>query len=349
MTGGPEVTAAPPSRARRPILIIGTERSGSNLLRLILNSHSAVAIPHPPHLMRFLAPIAASYGDLTVEENRLRLARDAALIVRRHIQRWEHSVDVHGVVESAPPSVFGTVSAFYEQYRIAEGKETWGCKSTFNIDHVAEVRAVYPEACFVWLVRDPRDVALSATRSVFGYSHPYRMAGLWREQQERGFAALEAFGPETVLLMHYEDLVTEPEPQLRTLCSFAGLNFEPQMLQHHRSPAAKTLAAQSASWRNAASPINAASVGKHCDGLSAAARGQVEHAAGSTMTRLGYRPASPSQLAVPPSRVGLWGGSALRRLRIEYNSLRRDANHWRRWNRDATVLWLRLRRGTSSN
>ena len=47
-----------------PLFIIGTERSGSNLLRVILDAHSRISVPHPPHIMRYFSPLVARYGDL---------------------------------------------------------------------------------------------------------------------------------------------------------------------------------------------------------------------------------------------------------------------------------------------
>ena len=55
---------------------MGTERSGSNLLRLILNAHSRIAVPHPPHVLRYFAPLEAGYGDLSRRGNRARLVDD---------------------------------------------------------------------------------------------------------------------------------------------------------------------------------------------------------------------------------------------------------------------------------
>jgi hypothetical protein len=334
----------PGLRTGRPVFIIGTERSGSNLLRLMLDAHHNITVPHPPHFMRYLAPLAASYGDLGHEANRRALVRDALTLLRRHIHPWEHPIDEEAVVAGSRPSAFGVMAEIYEQYRAAVGKSRWGCKSTFMVDYVADALAEYPGAQFVWLVRDPRDVAASAARSVFGPCHPRLTARLWAAQQGSALAALEARGDAVVHRMHYEQLVGRPEAELRRLCAFLDEPFEDTMLQFHRSPAALRLAALSRSWRNTARPVATTSVGNHRRDLAPGDRSGVEHIAGALMERLGYAvdrpPTGPVRRA---SGLGVRVRNAGQRIAIECRSMATDANHWRRWSRDLTARWFRVK------
>jgi hypothetical protein len=330
------------SRCESPIFIIGTERSGSNLLRLMLNAHSRIVVPHPPHFMRYLQPVARTYGDLAAPANRRALVRDALRLLRVHIHPWSGSIDEDRVVAEASPTLFGVVAAIYEQHRIGAGAARWGCKSTFMVDHIGEVLAEYPAARFVWLVRDPRDVAASGRRSVFGPCHPRLTARLWRRQQERALAALGRLGERVIHLLRYEDLVARPEAEVRRLCGFLGEDVEPAMLEHHRSSAAQQIAALSESWRNAARPINAASVGRHRGALTTSERAAVEREAGHLMDRLGY-PAHPLPDAEGPPLFAIRASDLAMRVAVECRSLLHDDNHWWRWRRDATVRWLQVK------
>ncbi|MCF0077624.1 sulfotransferase family protein [Streptomyces lomondensis] len=325
------------------MLIIGTERSGSNLLRLILDAHSRIAVPHPPHFMRFLSPVVADYGDLAVEPNRRRLVRDTLALLDRHIHPWPHPIDADRVVATARPTLFGVVDAVYDQYREAEGKARWGCKSTFMVDHVDEVLADRPGARFIWLVREPYDVTASAKRSVFGYCHPYRMAQLWRTQQERAQAALDRWGPGVVHLLRYEDLVLEPEQQLKELCAFLGEDFEPGMLRHHDSAAARRTASLSESWSRAGQPIGRDRIGSHRTGLTDNERLLVDRATGPMKERLGYPVDRLAGQIDEPSPLSVAARSALTRCEVEYRSLRKDDNHRLRIARDLHVRGLHLR------
>jgi hypothetical protein len=330
-------------RAERPIFIIGTERSGSNLLRLVLNAHSQIAVPHPPHLMRYLAPLAGSYGDLTIERNRRVLVHDALRLLRHHIHPWPHPIDADLVTSQASPTVFGVVAAVYEQFRRAEGKRTWGCKSTFMVHYVANVVAEYPQARFLWLVRDPRDVAVSSMRSVFNPCHPLRTARLWRRQQEIGWAARERWGPARIRLMRYEDLVVDPRRELTAACEFLGVAFEESLLRHHDSPAARQTAALSDSWRNTARPISSTSVGRHERVLTAADRRLVEAVAGPVMARLGYLVPDGEAPPALPSELRVLCRELLIRFAVEFRAMRTDRNYVRRLARDTTVRALRVK------
>ncbi|MEY9484335.1 hypothetical protein RKD26_000129 [Streptomyces calvus] len=328
-----------------PVLIIGTERSGSNLLRLILNAHSRIAVPHPPHFMRYLAPLAASYDRLPAAAGRARATADALGLLRRHIHPWPHPVDADRVLAAAEPGhgLFGIVAAIYDEHRIAEGKARWGCKSTFMVDHVADVLAVRPDARFVWLVRDPCDVAASAKRAVFGPSHPYRTALLWRAQQDRARAALDAHGPDVVHLLRYEDLVSNTAEEVGRLCDFLGEEPEPAMLEHHRSADARRTAGLAQAWRQAGQPVTNHRVGTGRTGLTTRERLLVDKVTGPVKESLGY-PVDPAAAGTPdPSPLAVALGSAWLRARIEWRSARNDDNYRARMRRDAYVRFLRLR------
>ncbi|MEU3861036.1 sulfotransferase [Streptomyces sp. NPDC028722] len=326
-----------------PILLIGTERSGSNLLRLILDAHSRISVPHPPHFVRYFSPVLPAYGDLALERNRRMLVGDALALLDRHIHPWPHAIDADRVVATATPTLFGVVAAIYDQYRLAEGKARWGCKSTFMVDHVDEVLAERPGARFIWLVREPYDVTASAKRSVFGYCHPYRMARLWRFQQEQAHSALTRWGPDVVHLLRYEDLVTRPEKELQELCDFLEERFEPAMLQHHTSSAARRTASLSESWSRAGRPISVGRIGSHRAGLTDRERLLVDKATGPLKRLLDY-PVDPRASQVPdPSPLDVAVRSAVARIRVEYRSLREDENYRLRLGRDLYVRRLRAK------
>lgn len=338
-----------PPGAQSPVLIIGTERSGSNLLRLMLNAHPRIVIPHPPHFMRYLGPCATTYGDLADPRNRMRLVRDALLLQRHHLHPWEYEIDPGAVVARSHPSLFGVVAAIYDEYRRAAGKPRWGCKSTFMVDHVDDARAVFPRARFIWLVRDPRDVAGSAKFSIFGHCHPVLTARLWNRQQGRAQEALRAHGPAAVHLVRYEDLVSGPEIVLKALCHFLDEDFHPAMLAPHRTPAAVRISALSQSWRNNGCPVNTASVGSHARRLTGREQAWVADLTRGMAAGLGYElpPASPAPV---PSGLALRTVDAVQRLRVEASSARHDRNYRQRKARDTVVClitaraWIRARR-----
>jgi len=338
------------SLSHAPVFIIGTERSGSNLLRLILNAHSRIAIPHPPHIMRYLAHLQDRYGDLSDDASMRTLVADILTLIAAHIFPWELELDADALVAQAPQrSTFGAVAAIYEHVRRSEGKARWGNKSTFMVHYTAEVRSVYPDARFILLVRDPRDVAVSARKSVFSPCHPVLSAQLWAEQQAVGLSLLDSLPAPAIHLLRYEDLLDDPSGIVSGLCRFLGEEFEPTMLQFFKGREAKKSATLSESWGNTGKPVLSGNAGKFHQELSEADTLAVEALCRTPMAALGYEPTrSPQDLEqwhlAPGKRLQIQASEMLMRTQIELRSMRRDDNHWRRWRRDATARTLAIRR-----
>ena len=326
-----------------PIYIVGTERSGSNLLRVILNAHSRIDVPHPPHILKYFSPLEHRYGDLSIDENLRRLVRDIGRLLTVHIYPWDVDIDVDRVVsESRPRNLFGAFAAIQEQHLEASGKARWGNKSTFMIHHVDAILERDPDARIVWLVRDVRDVAVSSRKSVFSPCHPAHTARLWVQQQTEGLELEKRMNPGRMLRMHYEDLLENPERELRALCTFLGEEFESGLLDHASTGAARKGAGLSESWENTGKPILRGNTGKWRSGLSRLELESVESEAASVMVALGYATETTPRTFgwFRRRQFGLqdWCWT----MGVEWRSLRKDKNHWRRWNRALLMDWLWL-------
>ncbi len=329
-----------------PFFIIGSERSGSNLLRLLLTTHSRLAVPHPPHFVHYFAPLQGRYGDLAAAEPFHRLVADARRLLDLHIHPWDVAVDWARVEREAHPrDIFGIHDAVYDQYAATKGKARWGCKSTFMVHHVPTLHANHPGARFLWLHRDPRDVAASSRESVFSPSHPVFAAELWRDQQALARDAERAW-PDCVYRMSYEELVREPERVMRGVCAALGEAFEPAMLEYFATGEARRTASLSESWSNVGSAPTADRVGRAATVLSEAEITLVESICADGMSLLGYpptRPPSPRTFTAP-ERARFRREQAWMDLGIEWRSFRKDKNVGRRWRRALWLRWLRATR-----
>lgn len=257
-----------------PVFIIGTERSGTNLLRLILNAHSAIAVPHPPHIMKFFHSFVDVYGDLNKDKNFKKLIHDVCQLVELHTYPWEIKPDKEMVFQQAKDRRL--ISVFFEiyaQYLTYTGKARWVCKSTFMIDHVAAILKYFPNARFIYMVRDGRDVAASAKSSIFNHYHIYYTAQLWRKEQQTGLSWLEKLPKEQIMLMKYEDLISDTEEVIKKTCLFLAENFEEKMLQYHHSKEAKKSGSLSISWKNTSKPVISNNKEKFLNALS---KGELE-------------------------------------------------------------------------
>jgi hypothetical protein len=301
-----------------PIFIVGTERSGSNLLRLILNQHPSIAIPHPPHLMKELMPLEPLYGDLSVDLNFRRLVDDAVRLVELHFAPWDVAVDrADAFARAVGRDVYGVKAAIYDQYRRAKGRRRWGCKSTFVIHYVDRVRRHHPDAKFVHLVRDARDVAVSAKTSVFNHFHPHYVARLWAEQQRTAIDLSRRLSAEQLLSVRYEDLLADPAREVRRVCAFLREDYADSLLDYFQGEEAKTLAAQSRSWENVAKSVLKDNGAKYKRELSAAEIRAVELQAFAELAHYGYALENDPARLREDARRGLALATRLRYWAVE--------------------------------
>ncbi len=330
-----------------PLFIIGTERSGSNLLRVILNAHSRIAVPHPPHVMHWFGDLVPRYGDLADDRNLRRLIDDVLGFLEGHIYPWDVVITADQVLAQASPrSLYGVTAALYDRFLEDAGKARWGCKSTFMVHHVDTVLAAHPGARFLWLVRDPRDVAASSRKSVFSPFHPVHTTRLWLAQQQEALALEARLPTESLLRLRYEDLLANPDDTLRQVCAFLDEPFEPAMLNFAETTAAQRGAALSESWANTARPVQSHNHGKYRKSLSRTEIAQVEAVARPIMEVLDYPLDLPdiAPLTTGLARETLWRAmNTWWHAKVEWRSLRNDSNHWRRWGRKLRILAIGLR------
>ncbi len=319
-------------------------------MRLILNTHSHIFVPHPPHIVHYFAPLERSYGDLAKDGNMHRLIADVLRLVRIHIYPWDIPLDPEAVLRDAlSRSVFGIFAALYDHALAASGKQRWGCKSLYMLHYTQPIFEHFPRAKLIWLFRDPRDVAVSARQSVFNHYHPYRTARRWTQEQQTGLALMAQLSPESFFPVQYEKLIAEPVDTMLQLCHFLDEPFETKMLDFFTTLEAHKSGSLSESWHNTTRPIMTDNAGKYRHQLSAAELRAVETVAGEVMQCLDYaleEPSSPTDILSLAQKMSYWCLDHYWLLCAEWRSLQRDRNHWRRWARVVLMTYLRASRRT---
>jgi hypothetical protein len=277
-----------------PVFIIGTERSGTNLLRLILNSHPNIAIPHPPHILKNFFGLEPFYGDLSRDHNFKLLIRDVVRTVELHPYPWEVTLEKEKIFSQARDrSLISVYFAIYDQYLQSAGKKRWGCKSTFMINHVSLVRKYFPDARFIYMVRDCRDVAISAKKNIFNRYSVYYTARLWKKEQQTGIYWLSKLPKDGIFLLRYEDLLAGPENIIRALCAFLNEEYNEAMLTFFNGEEAKKSAGLSAAWENTSKPILKNNFDKFKSGLKAKEIALIEAIAGEELDYFSYKLTEP--------------------------------------------------------
>jgi len=275
---------------------VGVPRSGTTLLRLMLDAHPALAIPPETHFV-------PRFAEVWAQARRGKLA--AALEEMTLQPQWR---DLGFGFEELAAQLRGSRSPgaalrrIYLLYAQRQGKPRWGDKTPRYLQHMEVIRSVLPEARFVHIIRDGRDVALSLRGVWFGADTVRGAARTWAQRIEAGRASGRALGG--YLEVRYEALVAAPEHQLRRVCEFVALDFDPAMLEYHRradarmEEEARDLPTEArivpADERRALHTRlrlapDAARVGRWREEMSRADRRAFMAVAGRTLRSLGYR------------------------------------------------------------
>ena len=122
--------------------------------------------------------------------------------------------------------------AFYGLYAEKQGKPRFGDKTPGYVKQMGMIQRALPEARFIHLIRDGRDVALSRDdRSDAEELTIERLALIWKRRISRARGQIPRL--DHYMEIRYEDLVHDPEPALRKVCEFIELSYDPAMLDYH--------------------------------------------------------------------------------------------------------------------
>lgn len=222
----PKAPPIPAPRADRAedgppaIFLIGCQRSGTSLLRRIVDSHSRIACPPETS---FVLP----------------------LVQVLHDRRSTRGFDAmgYGPAEVAQ-ALAGFVASFYEGYAAARGKPRWADKTPHYVDCLDDLWTLFgPSARFVVIVRHGLDVAYSlsdprrrypaiaASVEAAGGDVPTGAGGFWAAQN-RKILDFVAAHPEACHLLRYEDLTTSPEATLEPMFAFLNEPWEPGVVDY---------------------------------------------------------------------------------------------------------------------
>jgi Sulfotransferase family len=265
--------------------MVACDRSGTTMLRLILDRSLDIAIPTESMIVVDFANLRHRYGALDTDAAFDQLAAD----VWRHpkVREWRLPGRPPGRAGRTGDEAYRTaLEAPFQAYADIHGKPGWGDKTPYYVEHLEEVWRVFPEARVVNLVRDGRDVALSLLRVPFGPANVWAAAHMWRSAVEAGERA-QGRRPDGVLTVRYEDLVADPETVVPRICAFAEIAYDPSMLALEESAGA--VARGQEDWfRELYSGISARSVGKWRRQMTISQRALFASVAGDVLRRHGY-------------------------------------------------------------
>lgn len=218
-----------------PLLLLGVRRSGTTLLRVILDRSSSIAVPDESYFVPQLA--ARHRGGIDVGEFVDDLRRLGTLVEWKVDPERVRQRLHHGMPTGA------AIAAVYETYAADRGKDRWGDKTPMYMEYLPLLERLFPDALYVHLVRDGRDAAVSFLAMPEGivtrtWAHPRSAAEFacqWRTEVEAARRLGARVGPR-YREVRYEALVADPQAEIERICAFAGLTFDPDMLRYADDP-----------------------------------------------------------------------------------------------------------------
>ena len=227
------------------VFIVGCPRSGTTLLRRVVSAHPQIVITPEAHWIplwfeerRGLNPDGLVTPELVSEL----LAHDKFALFE--LGR-EALMSLIGSAQAVSYASF--VAGIFDLYGKARGKSAVGNKTPDSVRRIDTLHALWPEARFVHLIRDGRDVALSLmnwpsvrTKKPGTFptwrDDPASTAALWWELNvRRGREAGKALGPKLYRELRYESLVANPALECTMLCEFLGVPYDEAMLSYHEA------------------------------------------------------------------------------------------------------------------
>jgi len=193
----------------------------------MLDAHPDLAIPPETHFVPQLIKTANKRG-ASCEE--------AHGVVTGHRQWGDFGLDSGELLRRYCAldriEAESVVRTFFELYAEREGKPRWGDKTPNYIKRMKQIQRTIPEARFVHMIRDGRDAALSRFKRLLKEPPPIEtVAERWVKKIEGARADGEQLGG--YLEVQYENLVRDTEPELRRVCDFLELPWDPAVLHYY--------------------------------------------------------------------------------------------------------------------
>ena len=214
--------------AWRMPFIVGCGRSGTTLLAVMLDSHPSIAIPgESGFLLRISSQAPPADGDVVG-------AFVHSVRGLRRFRAWgltEEEVR-RGLGDLGPTTMSAALLGTYRLYAAKVGKSIPGDKTPEHVQLIPQLAAIFPNAVFIHVIRDGRNVALATLDAPWGPKSVPESARYWRRRVNVGRRRGSALGSGRYMEVHYEDLLADPEAELRRVCKFLGVTYDSAMLDY---------------------------------------------------------------------------------------------------------------------
>jgi len=272
------------------IFLLSSDRSGSNLVLRIMGSHPEITAPPTSQLLPNLYNYVSAYGDLSIQENWDLLLRNTAKLHKTSFGKWSKYADLNPLHEySDNRSINLILREIFKTEAQSRSVQKIAIKAHRAYAYEEGLQRDFPNARFVYLVRDPRDMALSWWKTPGLRGGIMRASDIWKTDQAGFIQQAKSLG-ENCHLIKYEDILESPNRTLKKLCEFLDVSFEPQMLGFHRQDETQKISEYVQAWNNLSKPLMSQNINKYRTALTTEQWVYIEQNCKNEMLALGYKP-----------------------------------------------------------
>ncbi len=268
------------------IIILASERSGTNLLRVLLGNHKDLHAPVAVHFFNTFKHIIELYGDLKKKENAVQLISHFLLSANHEYTNWELATDPQKIVEDFQVHSFATAfDGIYKELAKKNDLVHYVVKDNdmFNFTHLTnQLQDAENEVYYIHLYRDPRDHVVSWMKTPLFLHTPYDTAVKWNNEQTKIWELSMEMNFHKI---SYEELIGDTETSMKKVLEFLGLEIDPDCYQTRSD---NKESQNNLMWKNLSKPIDKENKKKYRSHLSKKDLKIVETICKENMSRLGY-------------------------------------------------------------
>lgn len=273
------------------IFLMCSERSGSNFISKILNAHSSICGPAPKHLFNPVTRNLYRYEPLTSSNNWNELIKDILILINVEFSYWKKQFTIDELLKAVKVGdSVGLLNYIFESEAKEHKKDILFIKENKIYEFFPFLLVNYPNAKYLYQVRDPRDVALSWKKNPTHFGGIVASAKQWKEDQQNSLKNAHLLAKfNNIHTIKYEDLVSNPEFELTKILTFLSLNYEPKMLDFHKDSLTQKNATMQKAWENLSKKVIADNFNKYEKELSSTEIKIIEKICYDDMIMLGYK------------------------------------------------------------
>lgn len=242
--------------AERPIFIVGSPRSGTTLMRYIIDSHPNIFCP--PCETFLFNTLNTTFNGFIWKDHYAQLPFEREALIK-----WLRKYIL---------DLFGNLA-------LKAGKTRWAEKTPSHVLFMEFINEVFPRAQFIHMIRNGYDVVKSLKNVHWGTKNIVYNARQWTNCVRAGRKSGEKLLPDRYIEIRFEDIVNETEQTIGRVCRFLGEEYDERMLNYHLP--------ENNSWRLKLKPLRKEDIGKYKD-LNMHERYIFKWIAGPLMYELGY-------------------------------------------------------------